>query len=140
MGLVISTLGLAIVGCGTLTGKVQQQNQVPTSNTQQQNQVTNPEPKAVYLTPVPKGTPLITANNEVSKQLMGQKDVIGTQIYDQKGIVYGEITFESGVAKDYAHNLANEFLYQLKVSYPGRMITTQAVSDGKNLDSISFTP
>ena len=126
MGLVISTLGLAIVGCGT-------------SNTQQ-DKVTNPEPKAVYLTPVPKGTPLITANNEVSKQLMAQKDVVGTQIYEQKGIVYGDITFKSGVAKDYAHNLANEFLNQLKVSYPGRQITTQAVSDGKNLDSISFNP
>ena len=61
MGLVISTLGLAIVGCGTSTGKVEQQNQAPTSNTLQ-DKVTNPEPKAVYLTPVPKGTPLITAN------------------------------------------------------------------------------
>ncbi|MFZ3131112.1 MAG: hypothetical protein WA125_08445 [Desulfosporosinus sp.] len=92
------------------------------------------------MTPVPEGTPLVTANNEVSKQLMAQKDVIGTQIYEQNGIVCGDITFKSGVAQDYAHNLANEFLNQLKVSYPGRQITTQAVSDGKNLDSISFKP
>lgn len=127
--LIISILGLALVGCGTSTGKVQQQN----SGTTQ-------APKTVYLTPVPSGSPLVSANNEVSKQLMAQKDVIGTQIYEQKGIVYGDITFKSGVAKDYAHDLAIEFLNQLKVSYPGRQITTQALSDGKNLDSISFKP
>lgn len=136
MGLIISILGLALVGCGTSTSKVQQQNsgsnQAPSSNTQ--------EPKAVHLTPVPSGTPLVTANNEVSKQLMAQKDVMGTQIYEQKGIVFGDITFKSGVTKDYAHGLANEFLTQLKASYPSRQITTQVVIEGKTTDSISFKP
>ncbi|KJR48149.1 hypothetical protein UF75_1502 [Desulfosporosinus sp. I2] len=82
----------------------------------------------------------MTANTEVSKQIMAQKDVLGTQIYEQNGIVYGDITFKSGVTKDYAHNLANEFLTQLKTSYPGRSITAQVVIDGKTTDFISFKP
>lgn len=126
MGLVILIAGLAMGGCGTSTGKAPQ--------------VTTPESKVVHLTPIAKDTPLATVNTEVSKQLMAQKDVTGTQIYEQKGILYGDITFKSGVAKDYAHNLANEFLNQLKVSYPDKQITTQVISDGKKLDAISFKP
>lgn len=143
MGLIILILSIVLVGCGTSTGKDQQQNtgtnQTPSSNTQQNTAATQ-DPNAVHLTPVPAGTPLVTANTEVSKQIMAQKDVLGTQIYEQNGIVYGDITFKSGVTKDYAHNLANEFLTQLKTSYPGRSITAQVVIDGKTTDFISFKP
>lgn len=141
IGLIIAVLGLALVGCGTSTGKTPQNPGAnpPTSNTQQNTSNTQ-ESKAVHLTPIPKGTPLVTANNDVSKQLMAQKDVIGTQISDQKGIIYGNITFKSGVDKTYAHDLANEFLTQLKTSYPSRQITTQVLVDGKTIDSISFKP
>jgi len=125
IGLLISILGLALVGCGT--------SKTPSNNTQQ-------ESKAIHLTPVPSGTPLVEANKDVSKQLMAQKDVLGTQIYEQQGIVFGDITFKSEVTKDYAHDLANELLTQLKVSYPSRPITTQVVIDGKTTDSISFKP
>ncbi|MGI6120409.1 MAG: hypothetical protein ACOYIB_07585 [Desulfosporosinus sp.] len=69
---------------------------------------------------------------------MKLKDVRGTQIYELQGITYGDITFESGVDKAYAHDLINELLTQMKVSYPGKQITTQAISDGKVIDSISF--
>ena len=41
---------------------------------------------------------------------MEQKDVVGTQVYEQLGTVYGDITFKSGVDKSYAHALANEFI------------------------------
>lgn len=139
MGLMISVLSLALVGCGT--GKAQQQdpgaNPAPSSNTQQNSDT---QEKAVQLTPVPSGTPLVEANKDVSKQLMAQKDVLGTQIYEQQGIVFGDITFKSGVTKEYAHNLANELLTQMKVSYPSRQIMTQVVIDGKTTDSISFKP
>lgn len=139
MGLMISALSLALVGCGT--GKAQQQdpgaNPAPSSNTQQNSDT---QEKAVQLTPVPSGTPLVEANQDVSKQLMAQKDVLGTQIYEQQGIVFGDITFKSGVTKEYAHNLANELLTQLKASYPSRQLTTQVVIDGKTTDSISFKP
>ena len=143
MGLIILILSIVLVGCGTSTGKDQQQNtgtnQTPSSNTQQNTAATQ-DPNSVHLTPVPAGTPLVTANTEVSKQIMAQKDVLGTQIYEQNGLVYGDITFKSGVTKDYAHNLANEFLTQLKTSYPGRSITAQVVIDGKTTDFISYKP
>lgn len=139
MGLMISVLSLALVGCGT--GKAQQQdpgaNPAPSSNTQQNSDT---QEKAVQLTPVPSGTPLVEANKDVSKQLMAQKDVLGTQIYEQQGIVFGDITFKSGVTKEYAHYLANELLTQMKASYPSRQIMTQVVIDGKTTDSISFKP
>ncbi|MHB8132331.1 MAG: hypothetical protein ACYDEX_25545 [Mobilitalea sp.] len=140
LGLAISVLALTLVGCGTSTNKEPQQNtgsQAPTSNTQQNS---DDNSKTVHLTPIPEGTPLVTANTEVSKQIMGQKDVLGTQIYEQLGIVYGDITFKSEVDKDYAHGLANEFLTQLKVTYPSREILTQVIIDGKTADSISFKP
>lgn len=129
MGFLILVMAFGLGGCGTSNAKVQQQNTV-----------TDQAPKTEYLKPVPKGTPLVEANNNVSKQLMTQKDVLGTQVYEQKGITYGDITFKSGVDKTYAHNLANEFLAQLKTNYPGKQITTQAISEGKTLDSISFKP
>ena len=143
MGLILLILSIVLVGCGTSTGKDQQQNtgtnQTPSSNTQQNTAATQ-DPNSVHLTPVPAGTPLVTANTEVSKQIMAQKDVLGTQIYEQNGLVYGDITFKSGVTKEYAHNLANEFLTQLKTSYPGRSITAQVVIDGKTTDFISYKP
>ncbi|WP_407306673.1 hypothetical protein [Desulfosporosinus sp. SB140] len=140
----ILMLGLVLVGCGNSSGKTQPQNTTganqASSVNAQQNTAASQDSKLVHLTPIPQGTPLVTANNQVSKQLMTQKDVLGTQIYEQKGIVYGNITFKSGVAKDYAHELANEFLTQLKVNYPKRQITTQVVIDGKTTDSIAFKP
>ena len=140
LALALSVLAFTLIGCGTLTNKAPQQNtnSQPQSSNTQQNSAT--ESKAVHLNPVPEGTPLVTANAEVSKQIMNQKDVIGTQIYEQQDTVYGNITFKSAVEKDYAHNLANEFLTQLKVSYPNRKITTQVVIDGKTIDTISFKP
>ena len=130
IGLIILIISIVLGGCGT--------KPTPSSNTQQ-NAATQ-DPNAVHLTPVPAGTPLVTANTEVSKQIMAQKDVLGTQIYEQKGLVYGDITFKSGVTKEYAHNLANEFLTQLKTSYPGRSITAQVVIEGKTTDFISHKP
>ncbi len=138
MILIISVLGLTLVGCGTSkTPQPKTDNQTPSSNTKQNSDA---DSKEVRLTPIPEGTPLVTANTEVSKQIMDQKDVLGTQIYEQQGMVYGDITFKNGVAKDYAHNLANEFLTQLKVSYPNQQITTQVVIDGKTTDSIEYKP
>ncbi|KUO72055.1 MAG: hypothetical protein APF81_28170 [Desulfosporosinus sp. BRH_c37] len=128
MVLMILILGLALTGCGKSTDSKVQQQDSGKSNSQE------------HLTPVPQGTPLVDANKEVTKQLIAQKDVLGTQIYDQKGIVFGNITFKTGVAKDYAHELANDFLSQLKASYPDRQVTTQVVIDGKITDSISYKP
>ena len=129
IGCAILVIAFSLAGCGTSAGKAQQPN---TAN--------NQAPKTEYLTPVPKGTPLVEANTNLSKQLMKQKDVSGTQIYEQKGITYGDITFKSGVDKTYAHDLINEMLTQMKVTYPGKLITTQAISDGKTIDSISYKP
>ncbi|WP_242976105.1 hypothetical protein [Desulfosporosinus sp. FKB] len=128
LGLIVLVLGITLVGCGTSTNKTQQ----GTSSSQ--------EVKKDYLKPVPKGTALVTSNNNVTKQLMAQKDVLGTQISEEKGIMIGRITFKTGVDKAYAHELANEFLTQLKVNYPKRQITTQVIVDGKTTDSISFKP
>ncbi|HVJ49277.1 hypothetical protein [Desulfitobacterium sp.] len=134
IGFLILVLSFALGGCGAPKAADQQQN------TQQPNAVTEQAPQSQYLTPVPKDTTLVNANNNVSKQLMSQKDVLGTQIYEQKGITYGDITFKSGVDKTYAHSLANEFLTQLKTNYPGKELTAQALSDGKVIDTISFKP
>ena len=122
-------MAFVLAGCGTSAGKVQPPNAV-----------TNQAPTTKYLTQVPKGTSLGEDNMNVSKQLMKQKDVSGTQIYEQKGITFGNVTFKSGVDKTYAHNLINELLFQMKVTYPGKQITTQAISGGKTIDSISFKP
>jgi hypothetical protein len=143
IALTITILGLTLVGCGNSAGKAQQSNNAAntsSSTNAQQGATASQDSQPVHLTPIPKGTPLVTANNQVSKQLMTQKDVLGTQIYEQKGIVYGNITFKSGVANNYAHELANEFLTQLKVNYPNRQITTQVIVDGKTTDTISFKP
>jgi len=129
MGLVILVMSLVLAGCGTTTGKAQQPNAV-----------TNQAPTTKYLTAVPKGTALGEANMNLSNQLMKQKDVMGTQIHEQKGITFGDITFKSGVDKTYAHNLINELLFQMKGTYPNKQLTTQAISDGKTIDSISFKP
>lgn len=141
LGLAISVLSLTLVGCSNQTNKAPEQNtegnQAPSSNTEEPKAEV---PKEVKLTPIPEGTPLVKANTEVSKEIMAQKDVLGTQIYEQQGMVYGDITFKSGVDKDYAHGLINEFLTQLKVSYPDRQITTQVVIDGQTTDSVSFNP
>lgn len=137
----IIILALSLVGCGASTGKTQNNTDSKTqSNLTQKSTGDNQVSKNVYLKPVPKGTNLITSNNDVTKQLMAQKDVQGTQVFEQKGIVYGSITFKSGVDKTYAHNLANEFLSQLKVNYPGRQITSLVVINGKTTDSISYKP
>ena len=127
--LVILVMAFVLAGCGTSAGKAQQPNSV-----------NNQAPKTEYLTSVPKETSLVEAVANVSKQLMKQKDVIGTQFYEQKGINYGDITFKSGVDKTYAHDLINELLTQLKVTYPTKQIKTQAISAGKTIDSISFKP
>ncbi|KLU64355.1 hypothetical protein DEAC_c37890 [Desulfosporosinus acididurans] len=144
LGFMILLLGLGLVGCGTSTDKTQKNASTQSTSSQsagtQKSTNNTQESKNVYLTPIPKGTPLATANNGVSKQLMTQKNVLGTQIFEQKGIIYGIITFKSGVDKTYAHNLANEFLSQLKVNYPGRKITSQVVVNGKTTDSISYKP
>lgn len=129
MGFVFLVMAFVLAGCGTSAGKAQQPNTV-----------NNQAPKTEYLTPAPKGTSLVEANSNLSKQLMKQKDVSGTQIYEQKGITYGDITFKSGVDKTYAHDLINELLTQMKVTYPSKQITTQAISDGKTIDYISFKP
>ena len=129
MGFVILAMTFVLAGCGTSTGK-----------TQQPNAVNSQAPKTEYLTPIPKETPLVEANTNLSKQLMKQKDVVGTSTYEQKGITYGDITFKSGVDKAYAHSLINVLLTQMKVSYPSKQITTQAISDKKIIDKISFKP
>lgn len=129
LGLAISVLSLTLLGCGT--DKAPQQK----TGTEQ-----TPSAKAVQLTPIPAGTPVVTANSEVSKQIMAQKDVLGTQIYEQQGMVYGDITFKSEVDKEYAHNLANQFLNQLKVTYPNQPITAQVKIDGEVTDSIPYKP
>jgi hypothetical protein len=128
-GFVILSMALVLAGCGTSADKAQQPNSV-----------TNQAPKTEYLTLVPKGTALGEANINVSQQIMKQKDVLGTQIYEQMGINYGDITFKSEVDKTYAHDLINELLFHMKVTYPNKQITTQAISDGKTIDSISFKP
>jgi len=129
-GVVILVMALALAGCGNTAA----------DKAQPPNTVTNQAPKTEYLTPVPKGTELGEANKNLSQQIMKQKDVSGTQIYEQLGINYGDITFKSGVDKTYAQDLINELLFQMKVTYPDKQITTQAISDGKTIDSISFKP
>ena len=129
MGIVILVMAFALSGCGTSAGKAQQPNTV-----------TNQTPKTEYLTPAPQGTSAVEANTNLSKQVMKQKDVSGIQTYEQKGITYGDITFKSGVDKTYAHDLINELLTHMKVTYPGKQIKTQAISDGKIIDFISFKP
>ncbi|MDQ7093924.1 hypothetical protein REC12_10015 [Desulfosporosinus sp. PR] len=135
LGLIFLVVALTLAGCGTSTSKTPQG-----ANNSQQSTGNSSEAKSEYLKPVPQGTALVTANNNVTKQLMAQKDVLGTQISEEKGIVYGKITFKTGVDKTYAHELANELLTQLKVNYPKRLITTQVIVDGKVTDSIPFKP
>lgn len=141
-GIGITILALALAGCGTSTAKTQQQNAQQSSQPQnaQQQKAEDQTPKTDYLKPVPQGASVVDSNLNVSKQLMEQKDVLGTQVYEQKGITYGDITFKSGVDKTYAHNLALEFLAQLKKTYPNKALTAQALSDSKTIDSISFKP
>ncbi|WP_425806450.1 hypothetical protein ACHOLT_05915 [Desulfitobacterium sp. Sab5] len=136
-GLAISFLAIVLVGCGTPTAKTQQENSQQQST---QQKVEDQTPKTDYLKPAPQGTSVVDSNLNVSKQIMEQKDVLGTSVYEQQGITYGDITFKSGVDKTYAHNLALEFLAQLKKTYPNKAVTAQALSDGKTIDSISFKP
>lgn len=141
MILSLIVLGIVLVGCGASTGKSQSQSS--SSNKTSSNTASTQDSDTAqthHLTPISKGTPIVTANNQLTKQLMAQKDVLGTQISDQKGIIYGKITFKSGVSKTYAHDLANEFLNQLKVNYPKRQIIAQVIVDGKTTDSISYKP
>ncbi|MGC7869941.1 hypothetical protein ACPUYX_00265 [Desulfosporosinus sp. SYSU MS00001] len=137
--LLVSILGLTLVGCGATTGKTQQQSN-PTNSTSNQQSTSTQEQKQQYLTPVPKGSSGSSTISNLSKQIMGQKDVLGTQFYEQKGILYGDITFKSGVDKNYAHQLISEYLSQLKVTYPDHQITTQSIVEGKKIDSVSFKP
>lgn len=135
MGFLILVMAFGLVGCGgTSNAKIQEQNKV-TDQTPR-----NEAPKAEYLTPIPEGKPLVESNLDLSKQIMSQKDVLGTQIYERQGITYGDISFKSEVDKAYAHNLINEFLTQMKTNYPGKQITTQAISDGKPFDSVTIKP
>lgn len=136
-GLAISFLAIVLAGCGTPTAKTQQENSQQQST---QQKVEDQTPKTDYLKPAPQGTSVVDSNLNVSKQIMEQKDVLGTSVYEQQGITYGDITFKSGVDKTYAHNLALEFLAQLKKTYPNKAVTAQALSDGKTIDSISFKP
>lgn len=129
MGFLILVMVFGLAGCGSSTAKEQQQN-----GTADQT------PKTDYLSPVPEGSSLADANLNLSKQLMEQKDVLGNQIYEQQGTIYGDIKFKSEVDKTYAHNLLLEYLAQLKGNYSGKEITVQAVSEGKVFDSISFKP
>lgn len=131
--LLIAVIALAMVGCGS-------QKQPPVNNPEQQNEAAKQDAETVKLTPIPEGTPIGTAVSDLTQQLMGQRDVIGVNTYEQRDVYYGDIVFKSGVTKGYAHNLIKEFLEQLKVANPGQAITTQAVSDDEVLDSISFKP
>lgn len=70
--------------------------------------------KSEYLTAIPEGTPLGESNAKLSEQIMGQKDVLGTQIYEQMETVFGDITFNAGVDKAYASQLIKELLAQMK--------------------------
>ena len=135
MGLIILALIFGIGGCGGKTNGENQPQNPSTGQTQQEEPV---QPQ--YLTPIPEGTPLGEANMKLSEQLMGQKDVKGTQIYEQMETVFGDITFNAGVDKAYANQLIKELLAQMKINYPGRPLTAQAISDGQVIDSVSFKP
>lgn len=134
MGLIILALIFGIGGCGGKTNGEQPQNP-DAGQTQQEEPV-----QSQYLTPIPEGTPLGEANMKLSEQLMEQKDVKGTQTYEQMETVYGDITFNTGVDKAYANQLIKELLAQMKINYPGRPLTAQAISDGQVIDSVSFKP
>lgn len=135
MGFLILVMAFVLTGCGgTANPKAQEQNKVADQTP------TKEAPKTEYLTPIPAGKPLGESNIDLSKQIMSQKDVLGTQIYEQKGMTYGDITFKSEVDKTYAHKLITEFMTQMKTNYPGKPITTQAISDGKPFDSVTFKP
>ncbi|CDX03421.1 hypothetical protein SDC9_15254 [bioreactor metagenome] len=132
MGLIIAVLIFGIGGCGN-TNKNQPQN--PAAEQQQNENV-----KSEYLTPIPEGTPIGESNLKLSEQIMAQKDVLGTQIYEQQGITYGDITFNAGVDKAYANQLLGELLAQMKINYSGMPLTVQGISDGQVIDSINFKP
>ena len=135
MVLIILAISLGISGCGGNTnGENPPQN--PAIEQPQQNEVVEPE----YLTPIPEGTPIGEANLKLGEQLMSQKDVLGTQIYEQMEVVHGDITFAAGVDKAYANQLLKEYMSQMKINYPGKPITVQALSDGQVIDSLSFKP
>lgn len=129
MGFLILVMVFGLAGCGSSTAKEQQQNETADQT-----------PQTDYLSPVPEGSSLADANLNLSKQLIEQKDVLGNQVYEQQGIIYGDITFKSEVDKTYAHNLLLEYLAQLKGNYSGKEITVQALSDGSVFDSVSFKP
>ncbi|AFM02096.1 hypothetical protein Desde_3828 [Desulfitobacterium dehalogenans ATCC 51507] len=134
MGLIILALIFGIGGCGK--SNVENQPQNPAAGQTQQNEPVKPE----YLTPIPEGTPLGESNMKLSEQIMAQKDVLGTQIYEQQETVFGDITFNAGVDKAYANQLIKELLTQMKTNYPGRPIIAQAITDGQVIDSVSFKP
>ena len=135
MGLLILALTFGIGGCGGNTN-TEPQPQNPSTGQQQQNEPV----KSEYLTPIPEGTPLGESNIKLTEQVMSQKDVLGTQIYEQMETVYGDITFNAGVDKVYANQLLKELLAQMKTNYPGKPIIVQGLSDGQVIDSISFNP
>lgn len=133
-GLIILALIFGIGGCGGKTNGEQPQN--PSTGQTQQEEPLKPQ----YLTPIPEGTPLGESNMKLSEQIMGQKDVLGTQIYEQMETVFGDITFNAGVDKAYANQLIKELLAQMKINYPGKPLTAQAISDGQVIDSVNFKP
>lgn len=134
-GLCIVSMALTMAGCG-------KENQILQDNTPQQEETANQEARKYYLTPLSEGTPLNAAAPELRAQIAAQKDVLGVKTYEkQDGVFYGEIMLANGVNKIYAHDLAADFLDQLKAADPNRAIITLAVNEKKEvLEELSYTP
>lgn len=86
------------------------------------------------------GSELVTANTNLSNQIMSNKNVTGTQIYEEKGIVYGIIQLNNEVTKSTAEDLIKQVMSQMKVNYAGQPITVKALKNGKTIASTSFEP
>lgn len=142
--IIIAVAILLVLGTGTGCAKQKPADTQSTDKTPQtQNSPTGKitPPGTTTTSPGTATAPAgITIQADLTTKLKSEKGVMTGQIYETNNMVLGAMTMEKATTSEAAKALAQKYLELIKAQYPGKRINVQAVSEGKNLANVEYTP
>ncbi len=79
-------------------------------------------------------------NPDLTAKLKSEQSVLSGRIYEREGLVIGTIIMEKGTTTEAAQALAQKYLEEIKIQYPGKEVNVQVVADDNNLANLNFKP
>jgi len=77
---------------------------------------------------------------DLTAKLKSEQSVLSGRIYEREGLVIGTIIMEKGTTTEVAQALAQKYLEEIKIQYPGKEVNVQVVADDNNLANLNFQP